>query len=691
MATLASQAAEPALPAVQLHSMAATRSPITHMPLRTAPVPKAAKLPGTAVGHAAGQAVSQAAPLNAQVLDNLDLLEAAPASSRGLLLLGAFSALAASFVLAVSALFRHRSEKRVAMAATFGKKYSPLQSTSRPQSHLTKMNMAKEVIFNDDGQALKRMQTGVDKLATCVGVTLGPKGRNVVLETSFGPPKIVNDGVTIAGEIDLEDPVEAIGAKLVRQAAQKTNDQAGDGTTTATVLSAAFITEGMKIVAAGANPVQLTRGMDKTVAALVQKLKGMSKEVEDSELAYVASISAGGNMEVGNMISTAMEKVGRKGVITLEESRGVDNDLYVVEGMAFERGYMSPYFVTDTERNTVAYDGARLLLVDKKIATARDMVKILELSVQEGFPLIIMAEDIEQEALSTLVVNRLRGSLKVCAIKAPGFGERKTQYLEDIAILTGGTVVKEELGMNLAQVGAEVLGTAARVEISKDSTTIVGDGRTQAEVQARCRQIEGMLDDATTDYEQEKLRERIARLSGGVAIVQVGAQTETELKEKKLRVEDALNATKAAVEEGIVIGGGCTLLKLADQVDEIKETLENQEQVVGADIIKRALSYPLRLVAHNAGENGYVVLENIRRAAAEKDNLNMGFNAASGTYDDLMVTGVVDPTKVIRCCLENACSVAKLFLTSEAVVIEIPGPKALVVGGNPMDNSGYAM
>jgi chaperonin GroEL len=369
----------------------------------------------------------------------------------------------------------------------------------------------------------------------------------------------------------------------------------------------------------------------------------------------------------------------------------VENDLYVVEGVQFDRGYMSPYFITDTERNQVAYDGARLLLVDKKISSGRDMVNVHELSIQEGFPLIIMAEDIEQEALATLVVNRLRGSLKVCAIKAPGFGERKTQYLEDIAILTGGTVVKPELGMNLASVGAEVLGMAARVEVTKDSTTVVGDGRTQEEVKARVKQIEGLLNEATTDYEKEKLNERIARLSGGVAIIQVGAQTETELKEKKLRVEDALNATKAAVEEGIVIGGGCTLLKLADQVDEIKETLENEEQMVGADIIKRALSYPLRLVAHNAGENGYVVLENIRRAAAENDNLNMGFNAASGTYDDLMVTGVVDPTKVIRCCLENACSVAKLFLTSEAVVIEIPGPKALVVGGNPMDNSGYAM
>ena len=693
MATLTSQVTGTALPTVQLQAMTATQSQATHMPLRAASVPTSNKLPGIDVGRkVAGNAISTAPALNTPSFEHrMDTLVAAPASSLDVRMVVAFAALASSIVLAVSAVFRYRSEKTLAMAATFGQKCSPLQSTSSPRSTVTKMEMAKEIVFNDDGQALKRMQAGVDKLATCVGVTLGPKGRNVVLETSFGPPKIVNDGVTIAGEIDLEDPVEAIGAKLVRQAAQRTNDQAGDGTTTATVLSAAFITEGMKIVAAGANPVQISRGMDKTVAGLVEKLKGMSKDVEDSELAYVASISAGGNMEVGNMISTAMDKVGRKGVISLEESRGVENDLYVVEGMQFPRGYMSPYFITDTERNQVAYDGARLLLVDKKISSARDMVGVLELSIQEGFPLIIIAEDIEQEALATLVVNRLRGSLKVCAIKAPGFGERKTQYLEDIAILTGGTVVKPELGMNLASVGAEVLGTAARVEVTKDATTVVGDGRTQEEVKARVRQIEGLLNEATTEYEKEKLNERIARLSGGVAIIQVGAQTETELKEKKLRVEDALNATKAAVEEGIVIGGGCTLLKLADQVDEIKETLENQEQVVGADIIKRALSYPLRLVAHNAGENGYVVLENIRRAAAEKDNLNMGFNAASGTYDDLMVTGVVDPTKVIRCCLENACSVAKLFLTSEAVVIEIPQPQAPAVGGNPMDNSGYAM
>lgn len=537
------------------------------------------------------------------------------------------------------------------------------------------------------------MQAGVDKLSSTVGVTLGPKGRNVVLETSFGPPKIVNDGVTVAKEITLEDPVENIGAKLVLQAAQRTNDEAGDGTTTATILSAAFIKEGMKIVAAGANPIQLTRGMDKTVSALVKELKGLSKEVEDEELAYVASVSAGGNMEVGEMIATAMARVGRKGVISLEESRGVENDLYVVEGMQFERGYLSPYFVTDQERNTVSYENARLLLVDKKIPTARDMVNVLEQSIQDGFPLIIIAEDVEQEALATLVVNRLRGSLKVCAMKAPGFGERKTQYLEDIAILTGGTVVKPEIGMSLAQVGKEVLGVAARIDITKDSCTIVGDGKMAPQVAARCRQIEQLLSEATTDYEKDKLNERIARLSGGVAIIQVGAQTETELKEKKLRVEDALNATKAAVEEGIVIGGGCTLLKLADKVEAIKDTLENDEQKVGADIIKRALCYSLRLVAHNAGENGYVVLENVRQASIEQNNANIGYNAATGTYEDLMKTGIIDPTKVIRCALENACSVAKLFLTSDAVVIDIKqaATTAPAGGGNPMDNSGYSM
>jgi chaperonin GroEL len=541
-----------------------------------------------------------------------------------------------------------------------------------------------------DGAALKKMQNGVDKLASVVGVTLGPKGRNVVLESKYGSPKIVNDGVTVAKEVELEDPVENVGAKLVRQASQKTNDQAGDGTTTATVLSAAMIAEGMKIVMAGTNPVQLTRGMEKTVSKLVGVLQQLSKEVADDELAKVASVSAGGNMEVGEMISAAMAKVGRKGVISLEEARSVDNNLIVVEGMQFERGYISPYFVTDSERMTCVYDNCKLLIVDKKISTARDMIGILEQAIQQGFPLMIIAEDIEQEALATLVVNKLRGSLKICAIKAPGFGERKSQYLEDIAILTGGTVVKEELGLSLDKCGVEVLGNAARIELGKESCTIVGAGDTAAEVAARVKQINRLIESTEAEYEKEKLNERAARLSGGVAIIQVGAQTETELKEKKLRVEDALNATKAAVEEGIVIGGGCTLLKLAAAVDEIKNTLDNDEQKLGADIIKRALSYPMRLIASNAGVNGSVTVEKVMNA---KDP-NFGYNAASGAFENLMETGIIDPTKVIRCALENSCSVAKIFLTSDVVVCEIPEEEvagAAAMAGNAMDASGYPM
>jgi chaperonin GroEL len=546
---------------------------------------------------------------------------------------------------------------------------------------------AKRLYFNaDDGAALKKMQRGVDKLAHVVGVTLGPKGRNVVLESKYGSPKIVNDGVTVAKEVELADPVENTGARLVRQAAQKTNDLAGDGTTTATVLSAAMITEGMKIVMAGTNPVQLTRGMETTVAKLIDVLKDLSKEVSDEELANVASVSAGGNMEVGNMISDAMAKVGRKGVITLEESRSTENNLVVVEGMQFERGYISPYFVTDSERMTCSYDNCKLLLVDKKVKSARDMIIILEEAIKQGFPLLIIAEDIEQEALATLVVNKLRGALKICALKAPGFGERKSQYLEDIAILTGATVVKDELGLSLDKVGTEVLGNAARIELGKESCTIVGDGSTNLEVEARVKQINRLIEGTEAEYEKEKLNERAARLSGGVAIIQVGAQTETELKEKKLRVEDALNATKAAVEEGIVIGGGCTLLKLAAAVDEIKEALPNEEQKLGADIIKRALKYPMRLIASNAGDNGSVVVE---RVTSDK-NPDFGYNAATGSFEDLMVNGIIDPTKVIRCALENSCSVAKIFLTSDVVVCEIPEAEPQVVG-NAMDNSGYGI
>jgi chaperonin GroEL len=531
---------------------------------------------------------------------------------------------------------------------------------------------AKELHFNKNMEALKKMQAGADKLATVVGVTLGPKGRNVVLESKYGSPKIVNDGVTIAKEVELEDPVENIGATLVRQAAARTNDTAGDGTTTATILSAAFIAEGLKIVAAGTNPVQLTRGMEKTVAALVQELKGMSTEVRtDTDLANVAAISAGGNAEIGQLIADAMAKVGRQGVVTMEESKTAEDSLYFVEGMQFDRGFYSPYFVTDPERMTAEYENCRVLLVDKKISTARDVVGILEAAIRGNYPLLIMAEDVEQEALATLVVNKLRGTLKVVAVKAPGFGERKSSYLEDIAILTGGTLVKDELGVTLDKADESCLGTAAKVVITKEACTIVGDGSTQREVDARVKQIRNLAAATEQEYEREKLNERIARLSGGVAVIQVGAQTETELKEKKLRVEDALNATKAAVEEGIVIGGGCTLLKLADRVDAIKATLENDEQRVGAEIVRKALAYPLKLVASNAGAIGSVVMQRVIEESKTKPQF--GWNAATDKYsDDLLQEGVVDPTKVIRCCLENAVSVAKTFLLADVVVVNAP-------------------
>ena len=536
------------------------------------------------------------------------------------------------------------------------------------KSALVKMGW-QELHFNADGSALKKMQAGADKLASVVGVTLGPKGRNVVLEARYGSPRIVNDGVTVAKEVELEDPVENIGARLVRQAAQNTNDLAGDGTTTATILSAAFIAEGMKIIAAGANPVQITRGIDRTVGALVKDLEGLSTEVDSNDdLCNVATVSAGGNELVGQLIRDAMEKVGRKGVITLEESRTAEDNLVVVEGMQFERGFVSPYFVTDPERMVAEFENCKLLLVDKKITSARDLVGILEEAIRGGWPLMIMAEDIEQEPLATLVVNKLRGQLKVVAIKAPGFGDRKSQYLEDIAIMTGATVVKEELGLDVSTVGPEVLGQAAKVTLSKENCVIVGDGSTQGEVEARVKQIKVLLEEAEAEYEREKLSERIAKLSGGVAIVQVGAQTETELKEKKLRVEDALNATKAAVEEGIVIGGGCTLLKLAACVDAILPTLDNDEQRVGGEIVKKALSYPLKLVASNAGTNGSVVMQKV----LESSDTNHGFNAATGEYGDLMQEGIIDPTKVIRCALENSASVARTFLTSDVVVTEIP-------------------
>lgn len=536
---------------------------------------------------------------------------------------------------------------------------------------------AKQLHFNTNGEALKKMQAGVDKLASVVGVTLGPKGRNVVLESKYGSPKIVNDGVTVAKEVELEDPVENIGAKLVRQAASKTNDLAGDGTTTATILSAAMIAEGMKIVMSGVNPVQVIRGIEKTVDFLVTELKKMSKDVTDDELKDVATVSAGGNEVIGQLIHDAMERVGRAGVVTMEESKTAEDSLHVVEGMQFDRGYISPYFVTDPERMVAEYDNCKLLLVDKKISTARDMIGVLEGAIRGGYPLLIMAEDIEQEALATLVVNKLRGTLKVVAVKAPGFGERKTSYLEDIAILTGGQMVKDELGISLDKAGEEVLGVAAKISVSKESITIVGDGSTQADVEARVKQIRNLLENTDAEYEKEKLNERIARLSGGVAVLQVGAQTETELKEKKLRVEDALNATKAAVEEGIVTGGGCTLLRLSGKVDGFKASLDNDEQRMGADVVKRALPYSLKLIASNAGDNGSVVMQKV----LEADSDSFGYNAATGSYEDLLKTGIIDPAKVIRCALENSASVARTFLMSDVIVTTIPEPEQAPAGG----------
>uniref|UniRef100_A0A8I7BG77 RuBisCO large subunit-binding protein subunit beta, chloroplastic n=1 Tax=Hordeum vulgare subsp. vulgare TaxID=112509 RepID=A0A8I7BG77_HORVV len=545
-------------------------------------------------------------------------------------------------------------------------------------------NAAKELYFNQDGSAMRKLQTGVNKLAHLVGVTLGPKGRNVVLESKYGPPRIVNDGVTVAKEVELEDPVENIGAKLVRQAAAKTNDLAGDGTTTSVILAQGMITEGVKIVGAGANPVQIARGIEKTAKALVYELQKMSKEVKDSELVDVAAVSAGNDYAIGNMIADAVNKVGRHGVVTLEEGKSSENSLYVVEGMRFDRGYISPYFVTDGEKMTVEYNKCKLLLVDKKINSAKDLIAILEDAITSGYPVLIIAEDIEQEALAALVLNRLRGSLQIAAIRAPGFGERRSQYLDDIATLTGGTVIRDEFGVPLHKADKTVLGTAAKVVITKDSTTIIGDGTTQEEVIKRVTQIKNQIEATEHEYEREKLKERIAKLYGGVAVIQVGAQTETELKEKKLRVEDALNATKAAIEEGIVVGGGCTLVRLASKVDAIKQTLENDEQRVGAEIVRKSLSYPLKLIAENAGVNGSVVIEKVLAI----DNSRYGYNAATGKYEDLMAAGIIDPTKVVRCCLEHAASVAKTFITSDAVVVDIRVPKCTPVV-NPMCGSGY--
>ncbi|XVE91712.1 hypothetical protein REPUB_Repub01dG0034600 [Reevesia pubescens] len=527
--------------------------------------------------------------------------------------------------------------------------------------------MAKEVYFNHDGSATKKLKAGVDKVAELIGVTLGPKGRNVVLQNKYGPPKIVNDGETVLKQIELEDPLENVGVKLVRQAGAKTNDLAGDGCTTSIVLAHGLITEGVKVISAGMNPVQIARGIEKTANAVVSELKLMSREVEDHELAHVAAVSAGNDYSVGQMISDALQQVGRRGVVKIEKGKCTENSLEMVEGMQFDRGYLSPYFVTDREKMIVEFHNCKLLLVDKKITHPKEMFKILDNAVKEKYPIVIVAEEIEQDALAPVIRNKLKGVLKAAAIKAPAFGERKSHCLDDIAIMTGGTVIRDEMGLTLDKAGKEVLGTATKVVITKDSTYVVSDGSTRDAVQKRVSQIRSLVENTEENFQKKILNDRIARLSGGIAILQVGAQTQVELKDKQLRIEDALNATKAAIEEGVVVGGGCILLRLSAKVDGIKNLLDNQEQKIGAEIFKRALSYPTKLIAKNAGVNGSVVVEKV----LSNDDTRYGYNAARNSYEDLMKAGIMDPTKVVRCCLEHAASVAKIFLTSDAVVVDI--------------------
>jgi len=525
--------------------------------------------------------------------------------------------------------------------------------------------MAKHIIYNDE--ARRALEKGIDILAEAVAVTLGPKGRNVVLEKKFGAPQIVNDGVTIAKEIELEDHVENTGVSLIRQAASKTNDVAGDGTTTATVLAHAIVKEGLRNVAAGANPIALKRGIDKASDFLVDRIKEHSRPVEDSKaIAQVASISAGNDEEVGRMIAEAMDKVGKEGVISLEEGKSMVTELEVTEGMRFDKGYISPYFATDTERMEAVLDEPLILITDKKIALVQDLVPVLEQVARSGRPLLILAEDIEKEALATLVVNRLRGVLNVAAVKAPGFGDRRKQLLEDIAILTGGQVISEDAGLKLDTTKIEQLGKARRLTITKDTTTIVAEGNEKA-VKARCEQIRRQIEETESSYDKEKLQERLAKLAGGVAVVKVGAATETEMKDRKLRLEDAINATKAAVEEGIVPGGGTTLAHLAPELEVWANANLQNEELTGALIVSRAVSAPLKRIAENAGQNGAVVAERVK----EKP-FDVGYDAANNTYVNMFEVGVVDPAKVTRSALQNAASIAGMVLTTECIVVDRP-------------------
>ncbi len=524
--------------------------------------------------------------------------------------------------------------------------------------------MAKQIIHGEDSrQAILR---GVNKLADVVKVTLGPKGRNVVIEKKFGAPTITKDGVSVAKEIDLKDPLENMGAQMVREVASKTSDVAGDGTTTATVLAQAIFREGVKSVAAGANPMALKRGIEKAVEAVVKEIEKMSKPVSGTAVAQVGTISANGDVKIGKIIAEAMDKVGKDGVITVEESKSLETVLEVVEGMQFDRGYLSPYFVTDPERMESVLENCFILLNEKKVSSMKDLLPLLEQVARQGRPLLIVAEDVEGEALATLVVNKLRGTIQVCAVKAPGFGDRRKAMLEDIAVLTGGKLISEDLGIKLESVKVEDLGRAKKITIDKDNTTIVEGGGKGTDIQARVNIIRSQIDNTTSDYDREKLQERLAKLVGGVAVIKVGAATETELKEKKARVEDAMHATRAAVEEGIVPGGGVTFVRAQKALESLK--LDEQDEQTGVSIIRRALEEPLRQIVNNAGREGAVIIEHIK---AEK-NLSIGFNAQTEQYEDLVASGVIDPTKVARTALQNAASIAGLMLTTEALVSEIP-------------------
>ncbi len=524
--------------------------------------------------------------------------------------------------------------------------------------------MAKDIFFNTD--ARDSIKKGVDVLADAVKVTLGPKGRNVILDKKFGAPNVTKDGVSVAKEIELKEPIENMGAQLVKEVASKTADDAGDGTTTATVLTQAIFGHGIKNVAAGANPMDLKRGIDKAVAAVVENLQKQSKNIKtNDEISQVASVSANNDPEIGTMIADAMEKVGKDGVITVEEAKGTETEVKTVEGMQFDRGYLSPYFVTNTDKMEAELESPYILIYDKKVSNMKELLPILEATAQTGKPLLIIAEDVEGEALATLVVNKIRGSLKIAAVKAPGFGDRRKAMLEDIAILTGGTVISEERGYKLENATIDYLGTAEKINIDKDNTTIVNGAGKKKDIEARVNQIKQQIENTTSDYDKEKLQERLAKLSGGVAILYIGAATEVEMKEKKDRVDDALHATRAAVQEGIVAGGGVALIRAMSALDKL--TLENEDQNTGVAIIRSAIQAPLRTIVENAGGEASVVVNEV--AAGKAD---YGFNAANGEYVNMFKAGIIDPTKVTRLALENASSIASLLLTTECVVAEEP-------------------